>query len=289
MIGLIALVACSGVSETPPTRPSPAEPRLAAPDPSWIEARVTATEARLAASDAGRVVDEAIEAAGGLRAWYAASPLEFRFAYQPLDGKTPRDTRQVVDLWRSRAVHTWMEDPEVTFGWDGETAWQHGNDGEIPINPRFWSLTPYYFVGIPFVLGDEGVELRLDGTATFEDRDCQLVRVGFADGTGDAPDDAYVVYVDQATKRVVALRYVVSYPGFFPDGGHGPWKLMAYDGTQQVAGLKLPERFRTWTWNDAAGRGELVTKTTLSELAVRSGATLDGFAMPEGATPQIGL
>ncbi|MEM6931171.1 MAG: hypothetical protein AAF602_29845, partial [Myxococcota bacterium] len=156
----LALAACAPTPEPPPPPPpAPSVPEVprAAPESSWVEARVTAAEARLAETEAGRLVREAIDAAGGLRAWYGASPLAFRFDYQPLNGKTARDTRQVVDLWRSHAVHTWMGDERVSFGWDGVVAWRKGPEGvELPINPRFWSLTPYYFVGMPFVLADEG-------------------------------------------------------------------------------------------------------------------------------------
>jgi len=286
---VIALIiaGCSGTAPEP--TPPPAAPvRLARPEPDWIMERAAAAEARLQESDAGLVVLQGMSAAGGLRNWYALSPLSFRFDYRPTSGKKPRDSTQVVDLWRSRAVHTWTADPQVTFGWDGEQAWTRAPEGvELPFNARFWSLTPYYFVGMPFVLADEGVQLTLEGPGTFEDEPCTLVRVGFADGTGDAPDDAYVVYLSDDDRRVVALRYIVTYPGFFDEGESSPWKIMAYDGSQRIGGVALPQTFRTFTWDD--GPGELVTEITLSDVAPKPELPLDALAMPDGAEVQAAL
>ncbi|MEN0066910.1 MAG: hypothetical protein AAGA48_32565 [Myxococcota bacterium] len=260
---------------------------LARPEAAWIEERTRQAEARLRRTEAGTVVWSAIEAAGGLDAWFGASPLAFHFDYRPLNGKPRRDTRQVVDLWRSRAVHTLAADPNVRFGWDGEHAWQQVPEGSsLPINPRFWSLTPYYFVGIPFVLADSGVQLELDEPATFEGQASTLVRVSFADGTGDADDDAYVVYIANETKRVIALRYIVSYPGFFEEGQHSPWKIMAYDGAQTVQDLRLPRQYRTFSWED--GPGEQVTEITLNEVQAQPALSRSAFGMPSGATVQDG-
>lgn len=266
-----------------------ADPDLARPEPAWIEERVADAHARLLQSDGGQMIREVIEGSGGLAAWYAASPLSFRFDYRPRNGKPVRDTRQVVDTWRARAVHTWSEDDRVTFGWDGTTAWKAGPSAKMKINPRFWALTPYYFVGMPFVLADEGVRLSVVGEAEFEGKTYSLVRAVFEAGTGDAPDDAYIVYVDEEARRIAALRYIVSYPGFFDEGEHSPWKIMAYDGTQEVAGLKLPERFRTFAWlgEDEEGEpGALVTEITLSDVEVKPDLRFDAFVMPEAATPQ---
>ena len=152
------------------------------------------------------------------------------------------------------------------------------------IRPRFWALTPYYSVAIPFVLADPGVVLEEAGQARFEERDYDLIRASFEGGTGDAPDDYYIVYIDRETKRVGGVRYVVSYPGFFPDGGHSPEKLMSYDGSRTVEGIALPESYRTFAWDtEAALPGELVTQTTLSEVGFEPETPSTFFDVPEGA------
>lgn len=132
------------------------------------------------------------------------------------------------------------------------------------------------------MLSDPGVKLVHEGQAALEGRPCELVRATFEAGTGDAPDDFYVVYIDQATRRVSAVRYVVSYKGFFPDGGHSPEKLMTYDAPQLIDGISFPSSFRTFAWVDGA-QGELMTNTTMSEVSFKPETLDEAFAAPRDA------
>jgi len=167
----------------------------------------------------------------------------------------------------------------VSYGWDGKRAWILPADGNAGTNVRFWSLTPFYFVGVPFVLADRGTKLESAGQVEFEGVTYDTVKTSFEPGTGDAPDDFYVVYIHPETKRVAGVRYIVSYPGFFPDGGHSPEKWMAYDGAQTVDGITFPQTFRTFSW-DGKTHGELGTNTTMSEVSWVRDASFD---VPEGA------
>lgn len=251
------------------------------PGEEAVAARVAAAHARLDTSAAGRLAREAIDAHGGLTRWYANGPLYFRFNYRPL-GRRGVDTYQLVDTWSSRARHWLAEDSTIGFGWDGATAWRTPPGAELPTNARFWALTPYYFIAIPFVLGDAGVVLADGGTMTFEDRLYDLIDMRFEAGTGDAPDDYYLVLIDRETRRVGGVRYVVSYPGYYPDGGHSPEKLITYDGAQQIDGITFPETFRSFAWTED-GPGALVTETTLSDIAFRPATPDSAFALPPGA------
>ncbi|HMB93248.1 MAG TPA: hypothetical protein VKP65_20520, partial [Rhodothermales bacterium] len=192
---------------------------------------------------------------------------------------------ELVDTWSSRAVHWMASDTTTRFGWDGSAAWTVAPDSADMPNARFWSLTPYYFVAVPFVLADPGVQHTMDGTMTFEDKTHDLVRITFAPGTGDAPDDYYVILLDPETRHVRGLRYVVSYPGFFSDGGHSPEKLMMYDGGQMVDGITLAKRFRAFPWN-GGNPGDLVTEVSITDVEFRPGTRPDAFEMPAGAEVQ---
>ena len=261
-------------------------PELARPKDAWIGKRVAEAEARLGSSEAGQRLWNAMQAHGGLVTWYSGGPLRFRFDYRPVSGKRPRDTQNLVDPWSARAVHTTPSG--ARFGWDGSEAWTLVPEGvDFAMNARFWSLTPYYFVAIPFVLADPGVQLALEGQATFGGEPYDLLRATFTDGTGDAPDDFYVLYLHPETHHVRAIRYVVSYPGFYPEGGHGAEKLMAYDGAQNVGGVQLPTGFRTFTF-DGTKAGELVTEIGFENVAFDPAAPESAFAKPEGATVQEG-
>lgn len=249
-----------------------------------LASRIAEAQARLDSTEAGRLIWQAIEAHGGLRTWWSNGPLYFRFDYNPVGGEGI-DTYELVDTWSSRVVHWMASDTTARFGWDGAAAWILAPDSVDMPNARFWSLTPYYFVAMPFVLADPGVQHALDGTMTFEGTTYDLVRITFAPGTGDAPDDFYVILLDPETRQMRGLRYVVSYPGFFPAGGHTPEKLMMYEGGQTVDGITLAQRFRAFPWNEG-DPGELVTEVSITDVDFRPETLPGAFEVPAGAEVQ---
>ena len=267
----------------------------ARPSARDVDARVADAEARLSASEPGRAVLASIEAHGGLGAWYGSGPLAMRYAYTRLDSlgqpdtsRAPLTTDQLVDAWRARAVHTVVADTSQRFGWTGTEAW--ATSDELPIDARFWSLTPYYFIGMPFVLADPGVRLEAADTLTVEGAVAEQVRVTFDPGTGDAPDDYYFLLVDPETRRVRGVRYVVSYGPFNPDGGHTPETIMLYDGAQAVGGpageVVLQGGFRSFAWDgDARGPGAPKARGELTDVSFAPETPDAAFDAPAGVGP----
>jgi len=249
---------------------------------NWIDDRVKQTENKLASSPAGQKMWKAMEAHGGLAKWYANGPLQFHFNYQPLDGNTSRNTIQTSDNWSAKARHKLAVDTSLQFGWDGSRAWVLPEASKIPFDARFWALTPYYFVGIPFVLGDEGVNLKELGEGSIDGTIYDLVKTTFREGVGDAYDDFYIIYLHLESGRVAAYRYVVSYPAYFPDGGHTPEKIMVLVDEQQVNGIFFPKEYHTFMWEDQQ-KGTYVTNISLSDLSFLPNLPKDYFEAPQGA------
>lgn len=257
---------------------------LARPKSEWVGERVRRAEKRLKDSRAGSLLWKSIEHHGGLSTWYENGPVYFHYNYQPLGDRGPRNTYQTVDTWAARARHQMAEDKDREYGWDGEIAWKKPADWKPPYDVRFWALTPYYFVGMPFVLADPGVDLEHEGTDTLEGESYQLVRATFGEDVGISPDDFYVLYIHEKTHRLGALRYVVSYEKFFPEGGHSPETLMTYDGSRTVDGIKFSEKSRFYDWDPQnKTQAEKVTDVTLSDVEFRPDTPDDYFEVPEGA------
>lgn len=290
LIVVFALAGCTSTPESAGSDPTGGEAtaEFSLPSDDAVSRRVTDATARLEASEAGRIVLAAIDAHGGLEQWYANGPIHFRYTYNRLSGDPPIDTEQIVDTWSARAHHTLIADTAVSFGWTGQEAWVQPDSAVMQTNPRFWSLTPYYFVAMPFVLADPGVQLDTAGQMTTEGTTYDLVHVTFEDGTGDAPDDYYYLLLDPATRRVGGVRYVVSYPGFFPEGGATPEKLMLYDGAQTASGITLQEGFRSFAWTDD-GAGAPSAEGAVTDLRFVHDAPDRLFAVPTGARVLEGL
>ncbi len=218
------LAACAGSADPDPARSQPAAPTppsttVQPPSASELDARVQAAHDRLAATAGGQALRRSIDAHGGLRPWLQTGAVRFDFDYQPA-GKPERRmyTRNEVDLWSVRAVQTELGDgADATLGWDGAEAWISPSPEAFPSPAAFWATTPYYFVGIPWVLADPGsIHTDLGKVALTDDNgttlDTHAVKVSFDPGTGQASDDYYVLHIDPESHRAVALRYIVTDP-----------------------------------------------------------------------------
>jgi hypothetical protein len=288
MLSLFILVACSSEkgkldqSETPYT--------LVKPKVEWVSKRIAESKARLSASEAGLLVWESMEYHGSLEQWWTNGPVYFRFNYQPKPGTgTARDTYELADYWSSRTRHQRVANPAEEYGWDGKQSWFYPASAETPYNTRFWALTPYYFAGMPFVFADEGVSLSKEADVAFEGSTHHIIRVTFGENVGDAPDDYYVLYINAESHRLAAIRYVVSYPAYFQNGGHSQEKLMTYEGEQNIEGIIFPEKHRTYMWEADGTIGAYVTDITLSEIAFKPNTEVSYFEIPEGSAIMQGL
>lgn len=225
----------------------------------------------------------AIEAHGGLDAWFGSGTLAFTYDYQPVEG-VRRRSHQTVDVLGARAYHEISHPVQGKLAWDGAKAWMKLAEGQN-FAARFWALTPYYFVGMPFVLSDPGVNLELsedDPEDAGFPEGTPVVRATFDPGTGDAPDDYYVLYLDADSHRVVGLRYVVSYAPFMKDGmKHKPEKLIVYEDVEPAGPLQLARTHTTYAYGSGK-RGERVTRATIEDLEVGVPFDASALAMPEG-------
>jgi len=276
------LAACGSDAEAP----APSGPPEAGPIPeSWVAPRVEEARSRMAETEAGRLLWSAIEAHGGLEPWLSKGTVSFTFDYRPLGDGARRHTRSDIDLWRARARQEELgEGADATLGWDGEVAWITPDADAFPSPARFWATTPYYFIGIPFVLADPGTRYERLDDAELDGVTHQVVKVGYEDGTGDSPDDYYVLYLHPQTHRVSAIRYIVAYPGFFPDGGHSPEKLMRYEDLREIDGLWMAHRFRTHRFDvETQAVGELVTEVSAGDYRFGQTWPASHFTPPDGA------
>ncbi len=217
---------------------------------SLIEERVKSAEAALSKTEGGALIWESIQAHGGLDTWFANGLLEFRWTYNMLDRGLVKDTTQVIDTWSSKARHTGHGDMNgVTFGWDGKASWIEPKDANIGIPPAFWGLTPYYFVGVPHVLADPGtIHELLPEKISFKGTEYNQVKVTYESGTGESPDDYYIVLIEPESKRVKGVRYIVT-SSLLGLTGAPVEKLLTYEGWSELDGVLFPKNHETYTMN----------------------------------------
>ena len=269
--------------------PTPEVQRVGPRPTDWVAQRVASSRECMEADRAAALVWACIEAHGGLAAWLAKSTLAFDFDYQPVAQPEKRmHTHNDVDFWSAHARQQELDGgagERATLGWNGESAWITPDPSAFPSPARFWALTPYYFVGMPFVAADPGTHYERLPDAELDGTSYQIVKLTYGHGVGDAPDDYYVLYIHPETHLLAALRYVVSFPGFFPEGGHSPEKLMRYSEFTEVDSLKMAQCLDTSAWNVEQGSaGDVVTRIAVSNITLGQTWPADHFAPPPGAT-----
>ncbi|WP_165747948.1 hypothetical protein [Cellulophaga sp. Z1A5H] len=288
-IALVALLLLVGSCKEQPkktetvTSKEVQEPAYHIPE-TWVANRVGKAKERLNATDAGKIVWSAMEAHGGLATWYNNGYLAFRFDYQPLDGSTRRNSYQTIDTWNNKARHTSYADSTAIFGWDGKEAWVKAKDSTaFEYDTRFWALTPLYLAAHPFILDGEGVNLELLPQKEYKGKLQDVVKVTFGKNVGDAPDDFYILYFDKDTHINSATRYIVSYPQYFPKGGHAPEKIMEIVGQKETNGILLPTGLKTHWLDENEEMGEYITKIEISDVTFIPEVPEGYFSKPEGA------
>jgi len=203
-------------------------------------------------ADPGRdLVMESIEAHGGNEKWYSNGLLQFRWKYHMTD-KGPEaivDTTQVVDTSNLSVVHQ-VTGKDITFGMNNGEAWISPKGSKFMPPVRFWSLTPYYFIGIPFVFNDESANFELlNDKMEFEGKEYTQVKITYDDDAGDSPDDYYVLLIDSDTKQTRGAYYTVTSKLVAPNGP-GPAKFITLDNLKSIGGVYLASGHRTMMMKD---------------------------------------
>ena len=244
------------------------------------EAESTSVEAEQA-NPGAQLVADSIAAHGGTERWYENGQLQFRWKYNMRDKGVTVDTTQTFDPTTMSVVHE-VQDSEIRFGMNGGTAWITPENAEFTPPPRFWALTPVYFLGIPFVFNDEGARFeQLTETMAFEGKDYTQVKVTYGENSGDSPDDYYVLLIDPETKLTRGAYYTVTNPLVLNGEAPGPAKFITLDDLQDVSGLKLASGHRTFKMEDGE-IGEIMRDTEVSGVKFLPEDTVD-LSIPSGA------
>lgn len=236
------------------------------------------------------MVLRAIEAHGGLEAWYRAPTSSYAWEYSNAGANLRFKSHMVVDNRTRLAYHDLLElgTPDAPapatgrFAWDGTNAWIWPDTLQSP-NPMFWATTGYYFESIPFVLADPGLRYELLPEASLNGVSYDLVKVSFDDGVGESSGDTYTLYVSRDSGLVDAIRYTVTYGRGRPAPDATPREtLFSYEDYTTVDGLTVPTRFRGY-WFENGAQGEFKNEAWATEIAFHEAFDPARLIPPEGA------
>ncbi len=231
------------------------------------------------------LVMKSIEAHGGTEKWYNNGQLQFRWTYHMSDKEPEKvlDSIQTIDPKSLAIVHE-VPDSNIRFGMKDGRSWILPAEAKFGSPVAFWSLTPYYFIGIPFVFNDPNASFeKLPDMMAFEAKDYTQVKITFNEKAGDSPDDYYVLLIDPKTNLTKGAYYTVTNKLVAPDGP-GPAKFISLDNLKDVDGILMASGHRTFEMVDGKIADQM-RYTDVSEVKYLPADTVD-LSIPEGAEMQ---
>lgn len=224
------------------------------------------------------LIGQAVEAHGGIATWQSYQTLEFDVISER--GENKSEAHSILNL---HSRHERITFSNYELGYDGQTYWQLlKEEGMKEKNPTFYINLQFYFFGMPFVLADPGTVEQNMGIKELDGKPYEVVKVGFESGTGVAPEDQYIVYLDPETKRMELLLYSVTY---FNKENAEKYGALRYVEWQEVGGLQVPLLTTRHAWDaetESLGE-ENGTKRFENVRFSEEASDPSVFAKPEGA------
>jgi hypothetical protein len=235
-----------------------------------------------AASSHAQHLDRTYEAHGGLGLWRS-----FRWVDFDLNWKTPKGDQIERHTFDLNSRDGLIKAEKYMLGAEKGEVWIHPNAealGGTP--PRFYMWTPFYFFAMPFVFADEGVRQEPLGAKNVGGVEYDAVKITFAPGTGDTPEDFYVAYLERPAGQLKIVSYIVTYPSLRQGKSLEELEQHAivFEQWQSSFGLSVPKTGRLFNWKNDQIEGEPLG--TLEFSGVRFSAQppeRDRFKKPEGA------
>lgn len=211
---------------------------------------------------AGLSFARSIEDAHGDRVWTAKEAVACDITLN-YGGNVRLDGSMIYEPAGGR-VRIEMNDGAVMV-FDGERAWVSPSSSTMR-GVRFHLLTWPYFLAAPFKLRDPGTHLAPHGRRPLDGVAHVTALLTFEAGTGDSPEDWYVVYQDPATGRLAAVAYIVTYGKSVEEAEKEPHALV-YEDYETIDGVALSTRWVMYNWSLADGtHGDPLGDVTLTNV-----------------------
>ena len=219
------------------------------PAPSVPEKEVVVTTTPTAVNSRfPEAFEKSLAAHGGLEQFKQFKSLEYTLENWPFSQKGPLTDLQRVDLKNRKVL---IEGTGYRLGYNGDEVWVE-NPKALGTPAEFYYATPYYFSLVPFVFADPGTRFEDLGIAELGNQQYHSIRVTYESGTGDTPEDYYILYLDPESYTVRVMTYIVSFPAFRQGKAVSELEphVIVYKDFQDVEGLKMPHEFEFYNWNE---------------------------------------
>lgn len=152
-----------------------------------------------------------------------------------------------------------IQTDDWTIGSDNGVVWLLENEeGAYTGNARFYHNLMFYFYGMPFIIGDDGIEYEEIKARELDGEVYEGIKISYKAGVGDSPEDEYILFYHPETHQMTWLGYTVT---FETNEKNDAWRYIKYNKWQDVNGLKLPEEL---VWYNVEDNKPVSPRTTLT-------------------------
>jgi len=148
-------------------------------------------------------------------------------------------------------------DENISAAFDGNDVWIAPNDTALA-RADFHVLTWSYFLAIPYKLNDPGTILEDRGIQSLGNKTYDTAMLTFEEGTGDTPDDWYLIYRNQETDMLYALAYIITYGKTSDEANQDPHAI-TYEDFETIDGVPVSTTWKFWGWDEETGLSEQQT------------------------------
>jgi len=160
-----------------------------------------------------------------------------------------------------------MVSDSVTVLYNGKEVIQYP-DSVNYMSARFDIFTWPYFFALPYKLNDPGTQWTDFPDATLDGQAYNIKKLSFEPGTGDSPDDWYIVYANQATKRLHAAAYIVTYGKSVEEAEKQPHAIV-YKNYKTIDGIPVATSWDFTMWDDENHFGEVIGNSVISNIKIK--------------------
>ncbi len=171
----------------------------------------------------------------------------------------------------------------ATILFDGNEVYATGISKEKLGGARFDIFTWPYFTNLPYKLNDKGTVWSNFETKPFYKKTFNTGKLSFTAGTGDAPDDWYIIYQNPTTKIVEGAAYIVSF-GKGKEAAEKEPHAVKFNEFKSVSNIPIPVSWTFHLWTDKEGYGTQVGDVSLKNVLFLDEAN---FSKPENATKVV--
>ncbi len=163
---------------------------------------------------------------------------------------------------------------------DGKEVYGKGIPEKAKGSARFHIFTWPYFLGLPYKLNDGGTVWSEFSDQKWGTGNLATGKLSFESGTGDAPDDWYIVYKNE-DHLLEGAAYIVSY-GKGKEAAEKEPHAIKYNDYEMIEGIPFSKNWTFHMWSLTEGYTKEIGLVKVSNIQF---LTETDFTIPEGSMP----